>query len=94
MYLTRKPKFDPGGVLVGFVVDKVALGKFFLPVLLFHPVSIFPPMPHTRLHLHVALTRGINGRSLGTFLNSNVVLEIGKDLIENTYTFFGFLMGF
>jgi len=31
------------------------------------PVSIIPPMLHTHLHLHVALTRGTNGRSLETF---------------------------
>jgi hypothetical protein len=29
-------------------------------------VSIFPPMLHTHLHLHVALTRRTNGPSLGT----------------------------
>jgi hypothetical protein len=28
---------------VGFVVEKVALGQVFLPVLLFFPVSIIPP---------------------------------------------------
>jgi hypothetical protein len=31
------------------------------------PVSIIPPMLHTHLHLHVALTRRTNRRSLGTF---------------------------
>jgi hypothetical protein len=31
------------------------------------PVIIFPSMLHTHLHLHVALTRRTNGRSLGTF---------------------------
>ena len=44
----------------------MALGQIFLPVIRFSPVSIIPPMLHTH-HIHVALTRGTNGRSLGTF---------------------------
>ena len=32
---------------MGFVVDKVALGQVFLPVLRFSPLSIIPPMLHT-----------------------------------------------
>jgi hypothetical protein len=73
---------------VGFVVDKVALGKLFLSVLPFPPVSIIPPVLHTHLHLQVALTRRTNGPSLGT-LKSNAVLEIRKDWIQNTFTFLG-----
>jgi len=37
---------------------------FTLPV-------IIAPMLHTHVHLHVALTRGANGQSLGTFQNAN-----------------------
>ena len=83
---------------MGFVVDKVVLGLALLSLLLFPPVSIIPPMLHTHLHLQVALTRRTNGPSLGTFSKSNAVLEIRKDWIQNTFTFFfwggGFLMGF
>ena len=32
----------------------------------FYPVFIIPPMLHTHFHIHVALTRRTNGRSLGT----------------------------
>jgi hypothetical protein len=46
-------QFDPGPVNVTFVVDKVALGQVFLPVLLFHPIINIPPVPH--LHLSVML---------------------------------------
>jgi len=58
---------DPRTVHVVFVVDQEALDEVFLPVLLLSPVSIIPPMLHTYLHLHVAVTRRTNARSLGTF---------------------------
>jgi len=52
---------------VKFVKDKVAGRQAILRVLRFSPVTVFPSMLHTHLHLHVALTRRTNGRSLGTF---------------------------
>jgi hypothetical protein len=36
----RRPRFAPGSIHVGFVVDKVALGQVFLQVLQFSPVSL------------------------------------------------------
>jgi hypothetical protein len=36
----RRAGFAPGSIHVGFVVDKVALGQVFLPVLRFSPVNI------------------------------------------------------
>ena len=42
----RRPRFDPGSVHVGFVVDKVELGQGFLRVLRFSPVNFIPPVPH------------------------------------------------
>jgi hypothetical protein len=62
----RRNGFDYWSVHVRFVLDKVALEQTFLPVLLFYLVCIIPPTLHTHLHLHVALTRRTNGRSLGT----------------------------
>ena len=53
-----------------FVADKAGLGQIFLRILPFSPPSINPPMLHTHLHLHVALTRKTNGRSLRTFHDS------------------------
>jgi hypothetical protein len=41
--------------------------QVFVRVVPLYPVSIILTMPHTRLHLHVALTRRTNERSLGTF---------------------------
>jgi hypothetical protein len=38
-----------GHSIIGFVVDKVALGPSFLPVLLFPPVSVIPPTLHSPL---------------------------------------------
>jgi hypothetical protein len=52
-------------VHVGFVVYKLALGQVCLPVRPSSLVNIIPPMFYTR-HPHAALTRRINGRSLGT----------------------------
>jgi hypothetical protein len=40
----RRSGFTPGSVHMGFVVDKVALRKAFLRVLLFSPVSIISPL--------------------------------------------------
>jgi len=52
---------------VKFVKDNVASRQAILRALWVSPVTIFPSMLHTHLHLHVALTRRTNGRSLGTF---------------------------
>jgi len=50
---------------MGPTVDEVAMGQLFLRILQFCPASIIPPMLH--IHLHVALTRRTNVRSLWTF---------------------------
>jgi hypothetical protein len=63
----RTPEFDPGSVYVGFVVDKVALGQVFLPVLQFSHVSMIPPMLHTHLHINTTLIRRTSGRMLKVF---------------------------
>jgi hypothetical protein len=42
----RRPRFDPGSVHVGFVVDKVALGMVFPLVLRFSHVNFIPPVLH------------------------------------------------
>ena len=63
----QKPGFDSKTDHVRPVMDKVALGQIYLPVLHFSPVSIIPPTLHNNLQLHVALTRRTNERILGTF---------------------------
>jgi len=68
---SRRPKFDPKSFHVRSVVEKVAVGQVFLRLMWFPPVNIIPPMSHTPLHLHTALTRWTNERSLGTFQQSN-----------------------
>jgi hypothetical protein len=42
----RRPGFDPGSVHVRFVVNKVALGEVFPPVLRFSPINFIPPVLH------------------------------------------------
>jgi hypothetical protein len=44
--ITGQEKKNPGSVHVGFVVDKVALGQIFSPVLRFSPVNFIPPVLH------------------------------------------------
>ena len=45
----------------------------FFSVRLFCPVNIIPPILHTHLYLHVALTRRANRRSLGTVKEAQFV---------------------
>ena len=41
-----RPRLDPRSVHVRFVMDKVALGKVYFPVLRLFPVSGIPPLLH------------------------------------------------
>jgi hypothetical protein len=49
------------------VVHNVALGRVYLRVLRFFPATVIPPMLHTNLHVHAALMRRSNRRSLEIF---------------------------
>ena len=42
---------------VKFVMGEVSVRHVFLQVLLFSPISVMPPAPHTHFHLAVVLTR-------------------------------------
>jgi hypothetical protein len=67
-----RPGFNHRSVLVRFLVHQVAVEQFFVRVLRFlsqylgFPLSV-PLHQCSILHLHVALTRRTNERSLGTF---------------------------
>jgi hypothetical protein len=76
--LPRRLGFGPRRVDVRIVVDKVALGQVFLRVFPFFHVSVIPPLLHTHLRLHVALTRRTNGRSLRTFQNGVLFWKSGS----------------
>jgi hypothetical protein len=77
----RAAEFDTRIVNVVFVVDRVALGQVFLPVLRFFPVTIISPFLHTHLYLHVAVIRRTNGRSWEPS-NSNITSEIAGHKTE------------
>jgi hypothetical protein len=47
--------FDPRLVRVTFIVDIVALAQVFLPLVLFFPVSISPPLLRTDRYLALTL---------------------------------------
>jgi hypothetical protein len=57
------PGFDPRPVLVRCVVEKVAVGQFFLPVLLFPPDSVIPYMLYTILICTLLLPEGQMGEA-------------------------------
>jgi hypothetical protein len=63
-------------------------GTGFSPSTSVSPVSIIPPMLHTHLHLHVAVTRRTNGRSLGTFQKKGVLFQKSENIgQQSTFTF-------
>ena len=49
-----------------FMVDWVVIWQNFLPVHLFPPISITPPLLHTHLYLYVYVIRRTSGRRMGT----------------------------
>ena len=51
-FLPQKPGFDPESFYVTFDVDKLALAQVFLGVLQISPVSIIPPLLHTRSSIY------------------------------------------
>jgi hypothetical protein len=87
--LTEENMFDPKSVYVRFLVDKAAVGAVFLRVLRSSPVIIIPPVLHTHLHLHTALTSKKKGRSQGTFQKAMLFASRGE-YMENYFHFFFF----
>ena len=78
----RAPEFDPRLANVVFVVDRVALGQIFLPVLRFSPVTIIAAFLHTHLYLDVAFIRRTNGEAWEPS-SSNIISEIGGHRTED-----------
>jgi hypothetical protein len=68
-----------------YIVEKVAQGKVFAEYFGFPPVTVIAPMPHTHLHLDVALTGRTNSQSRGTFHKAS---EIGGRWIGNYFYHF------
>ena len=67
---TRGHGFEPGAIRVGFMADKVPLGKVFLRVLPFTPSVLFRKCSIFFFHLKIMLPFGQPGQSLGTFNNA------------------------
>jgi len=74
----RRLVFDPRSGQVGLTVDKMSLGRIFLGVFRFCPVTIIPPKLRNHLNLHVALPRSIKGRTLGTFQKAIPIPKSGS----------------
>jgi hypothetical protein len=62
---------------VEFVVNEVAVGQVFLPVLLFSPVSIIPPA----LDTHSFTTDSIHSYQLTASLNTTLKKEKDINLV-------------
>jgi hypothetical protein len=74
---------------VGLTVDKVALGQVSLPVLQFSAATIIPPVLHTHIYLHVALTGEKKNKEAkpSNLPNSNGLSVNGEHWIENNFHF-------
>lgn len=83
----QRPWLDPRSIHVEFMVDNMALGHVFLPVIQFSPVSIILQMLHTHFCLRVPLTRRANWQSLGT-LTSKALSFIREQWIGKYFHFF------
>ena len=64
-----RPGFNPKPVHVGFVVDKVALGEWFLLILVFFPISITTQSQH----LTLSLNKKLKNRDVG---NNNMAYKV------------------
>jgi len=69
------PCFHRRSAHVGFMVDEVVLGHDVLRVISLSLFSVIPSMVHTPLHLHVALTKRANCRSLGICQKTTVLFQ-------------------
>jgi hypothetical protein len=86
--------FNPREAHMAFVVDKVTGVRFsseYSEYPFFTSVSIIPPIPHIRLHLHVSLTRKAKGQSLETFRKAMLFGITGRVGYKNSSTFFLFI---
>jgi hypothetical protein len=72
-----KPGFDPGPVLLRFVMDRIAVGLVFLRILRGFPVTTISPMVRTHLHPHTAVSRRTSGRGLESFKHSCPLSDVG-----------------
>ena len=91
----RSLGFGPRPVHPQIAVTKMTLWQFSPPVLLFPPVNVTPPTPHTHLHLHVVVSRRTNCRGLvtfykqGSFLNRRGTSSDRKSFVLNFQRFEG-----
>ena len=75
--LTAEAQFRSQTSSCEIFVGHNGTGTGFSPSISVSPVSIIQPLLHTHFHLHVALTRRTNGRSMGTFQKDNLFRSRG-----------------
>jgi hypothetical protein len=87
---SRRPGFITWTAVVRHVVGRTTPRQVlvFLPVLRSSFVSIIPPMLHTHLRVHVAVTRRTNGRRMGTFRKTMTFRNSENTLYTSMFTNF------
>ena len=88
-----RPRFDSRSVHAKFVVDEVALGKGFLRILPFSPVSIIKLMSLDILHLHVATVQKEKRAKPRKRPKNSAVAKVGKHWIGKYLKYFMVLKG-
>ena len=78
------------GLVPSHVAVKLTLGQAFLIAPRISLVIVDTQMPHTHLHVHLALTRKTNVRSLGSFHTSALFQMSGSTGQRSNLFFFNF----
>ena len=79
VYVYIKENIHIGSLCVGYLVDKVVLGQFFLREFL---LSVFSRMFQTNQHINTSRTRKASGRSLGPSRTKALCFDNGEQWTE------------
>ena len=72
----QKPGFDPGLIVVSFVMDILALGQVLTGVILFSPSTFILKIIRSNFCSHAALAWETNGLSLSALKKHNDLTEV------------------
>jgi hypothetical protein len=82
----RSTGFDTTSIGVGFVVDKLALGRVFLRGFRLSPDRIVPPMLHIHLHINTYFQKDKRA-DLGTFQKAMLFRNSPEHRTEQCFKF-------
>ena len=72
----QKPGFDPGLIVVSFVMDILALGQVLTGVILFSPSTFILKIIRSNFCSHAALAWETNGLSLSALKNTMILRKL------------------